>query len=194
MNRIFSSNNKWALLKATQACVLGASLMCSQVFAHSISDLLEQLQAPGSEVRLNALESKEMHGCFFSDDDYECSWTREEYDRVLGVVIRLASDRHPRIRESVARYMSISTDARTLAPLAHMLMDPDAGVRRVAVGVFITTGVNDPVNVPAHVRKKIIRQLENLLEDTDPAIRGYAASALVQNGTPQSLQDRKSVV
>ena len=164
--------------------------MYGQVLASPSSDLLVQLQASSAEGKLEALESKEMHGCFLenANGEYECSWTGEEYFRVVGIVIGLASDPNPRIRELVARYMSRSTDARTLEPLGRMLRDPDAGVRKVAVDAFWTTSLHD---VPTQVRKKILRQIERLLEDTDPSIRGYAAGALVGNGNRQSLEKLK---
>ena len=166
--------------------------MCGQVLASPSSDLLEHLQAPAAEGKLEALESKEMHGCFLENDggEYECSWTREDFHQVLGIVIGLASDPHPRIRESVAGYMSGSTDARIVEPLGRMLMDSDAKVRNIAVSAFIFIYL-DPGNVPTQVRKKIIRRLERLLEDTDSSIRGDAAAALVRNGTRQSQEKLK---
>lgn len=191
MNRIRSSSNKWGLVKAAQACVLGASLMCDQVFARSVSDLIEQLQAPGAKGKLEVLESKEMHGCFFADDEYECLWTKVESQRVLDVVFGLASDPDPEVREYVGRYLFISTDARTIEPLGHMLKDPDYRVHEGAARSFSTIGVRDQRNVPAHLQKVIIGRLEHLLEDKFPSIRSAAASAMILNGTSQSLQKLK---
>ena len=178
-------------MKAVQACVLGASLLCDQVFARSISDLIGQLQASSSKGKLEVLESKEMHGCFFADDEYECSWTKAEWERVLDVIIGLATDRHPDVRALVARYMSVSTDARTTEPLGHMLKDSDYRVRIVALDNFLTVVVRDNPNVPARLQKMIIHQLEALLKDESPTIRRAAAAAMIQNGTTQSLQKLK---
>jgi hypothetical protein len=179
------------LVKAAQACVLGASLLCDQVFARSVSDLIVQLQAPSAKEKLEVLESEEMHGCFFPDYEYERSWTEEELERAFDVVIGLASDRHPKVSESVGRYLYISTDARAIEPLGQMLKDPDYRVRVVAAGSFLTIGVRDQRNVPAHLQKMIIGRLEDLLQDKFPSVRSAAASAMILNGTSQSLQKLK---
>jgi HEAT repeat protein len=192
MNKIRSSNNNWVLVKAAQACVLGTILMCDQVFARSVSDLIGQLQAPGTKGKLEVLESKEMQDCFSAaDEESECAWTREDWEQVLAAVIGLASDPHPKVREYVAIYISDSTDARIIEPLGHMLRDPDLRVRRVAARSFLTIGVRDQPNVPASLQKMIIGGLEHLLEDESPSIRSAAASAMVLNGTSQSLHKLK---
>jgi HEAT repeat protein len=72
-----------------------------------------------------------------------------------------------------------------------MLKDPDYRVRVVAAGSFLTIGVRDQRNVPAHLQKMIIGRLEDLLQDKFPSVRSAAASAMILNGTSQSLQKLK---
>lgn len=169
----------------TQTCVLVASfIICDQALA-SASNVLVSLKSPNVKGKLKTLESKEMHGCFFADDEYDCLWTQEEWNGVLNVVIGLASDPHPRVRESVVHYLYVSTDARIVEPLGLMLMDPDLGVRRAAVRSFVTIWLGDH---GAH----IVRRIERLLEDEWPSVRSGAAGALITNGTRQSLEKLKT--
>ena len=192
MNRIHSSNNKWVWINAIQVWVLGAILLCDHVFAGSVSDLIHRLKDPGTKGKLEVLESKEMQDCFAAaDEESTCAWTREEWQQVLTAVIGLASDRHPDVKALVARYMSVSTDARTIEPLGHMLKDSDYRVRSVAAANFATTVVRGSPNVPVHLQRMIIGQLEALLKDESPSIRSAAAAAMIQNGTSQSLHKLK---
>ena len=164
---------------AAHAYLLGQAVMSGHVEASSNS-VLASLQTSDAKSKLKTLESKEMHGCFFSDDGYDCPWTQEEWKRILDVVIGLASNPHPRVRESVARYMIISSDARVVEPLGRLLMDTDLGVRRVAVRAFLTIGL-------AQHEDHILRRIESLLEDEWPSIRRGAAAALGATGTQKSL-------
>lgn len=181
MSHTLFLSNRWVLQMIMQVCVLVvSSIICDQAFA-SASSVLASLKSSDAKGKLKTFESKEMHGCFFADDEYDCPWTQEGWKRILDVVIGLASDPNPRVRESVVRYMHVSTDARIVKPLGRMLMGPDLGVRRAAVGSFVTISLGDH---DAH----IVRQIEHLLDDEWPSVRSGAAAALITNGTRQSLE------
>jgi HEAT repeat protein len=152
-----------------------------------LDDLLTKLQDVRAEVKLEALESKQMKACFAHDYEEACPWSGREYDRLTEALLLLAGDPKPAIREQAARYLVGSTDARTVQPLGRLLRDPSANVRSVAAAAFWTIRVDDPVNVPKEVAAGIVQQLENLLDDTDSQIRRYAAGALVLNGTHGSV-------
>jgi hypothetical protein len=164
---------------------LAASLILISVLTYTPGSCLDReailkgLRDRNVDTRRRTLESRELAACYSSDaDEQSCPPNPELFRKINDELIRLLIDPDPSVRRIAAGYLSVSTDARAVQPLAHLLRDKDDGVRRSASGAFVHIAVSDP---------NVVRELEALLADRDKSVRKNAAMALSASGTHRSL-------
>jgi HEAT repeat protein len=176
------ANNKkgWHLRVAISLLSL---LSANVAFCLDGEAILKALRDRNADTRRRALESRELAACYSSDaDDKNCPPNPELFKRLNDELMRLLKDPDPSIRKVAAQYLSVSTDARAIRPLARLLMDHDDRVRAVAANAFVHTSVQDD---------NIVSDLEKLLRDHNKEVRAGAAMSLMLNGTRKSLDRLK---
>ncbi len=178
MNPILSSSSNLQLVGSCWLLLLSV-LYPTDGLCQGVEGLINALKDKRPHVRGSALESKMIVSCYTHDPDEEtCTMSKEEFDRLTLALIELLRDPVDQNRERAVRYLSESTDARTIGPIARLLRDSNASVRAAAAEAFIHTALSG---------EAIVRDLEALLLDKDKRVRKSASMALILNGTQRSL-------
>lgn len=178
MNPIPSRSSNLQLVGSCWLLLLSV-LYPTDARCQGVEELINALKDKRPDVRSGALEAKMIVSCYTDHPDEEtCGMSKEEFDRLTLALIEVLQDPVDQNRERAVRYLSESTDARTIGPIARLLRDCNASVRAAAAEAFIHTTLSD---------EAIVRDLETLLQDKDKEVRKSASMALILSGTQRSL-------
>src|SRR5437879_1543734 len=119
----YLSKSKWRTYLETLPCALDYLLLPHIVLSQAVGVSLTKVRDAPLEVKLTALQSKEMAACYVEFEEGNCTWTVQERRQITEVLILLTSDANDEVREKASRYLIGSTDSRAVQPLGRLLKD-----------------------------------------------------------------------